>query len=137
VSDENPMCVCGSTLNEHFANDTCPGSGGARFFQQKREADPLVLDKRNLKYSDLHRVLMAAYERATTGKGAERHADNRSFLDQPMITIGRTVGVGFCTGQALKKIEESTRLDRLYSIPELLDAIVYLAGAVILLEEGD
>jgi hypothetical protein len=38
-------------------------------------------------YEDLERVLCAAYLQAAVGKGAERHADAKPFIEQPMQAI--------------------------------------------------
>lgn len=94
-------------------------------------------------YADLRRVLLDALADAAHGKGAERHAGGSgpnvpSFGDQPMMRIGRVCGVGFPLGQALKKIEEAILLlDRgapERAIAELRGAIVYSAGAILLVE---
>jgi hypothetical protein len=87
-------------------------------------------------YELLERVLVQAYAQASHGKGKERHADGRPFHEQPMQTIAQQVGVGFITGQAMKKLGESTKMDRDAAIRELLGAIVYSAGAVIFLERN-
>lgn len=87
-------------------------------------------------YTPLLEALHGAYAQAAEGKGRERHADGRDFLDQPLCRIARHHGVGFATGQAAKKIEEQAgfaEVDR--RIAELQGAIVYLAGAILVLEE--
>ena len=89
-------------------------------------------------YKSLKEVLHLAYLQASEGKGKERHAkDGQAFEDQPICTIARKVGIGFCLGQALKKIEESTRLSEYpgREIGELLGAINYIAGAIIVINE--
>lgn len=93
-------------------------------------------------YEPLKRVLDAAYAQAAGGKGKERHAsEGRPFMEQPIMTITRDVGLGFLTGQAIKKAIESRRLYNLKggqaARAELLGAIVYLAAAVLRLEELD
>jgi hypothetical protein len=70
------------------------------------------------------------------GKGAERHADGKPFDCQPMMEIGRMVGIGFTLGQAMKKAQEASRMDNDAAKRELLGAINYLAGAYLLLEEN-
>ena len=85
-------------------------------------------------YERLDDVLTRAYDQAARGKGAERHANGKPFHEQPMQTIAQQVGVGFITGQAMKKLGESAALPRDRAIRELLGAIVYAAGAVIFLE---
>ena len=89
-------------------------------------------------YERLADVLERAFDQAATGKGAERHADDNPFHQQPMQTIGDRRGVGFILGQADKKSEEAQGMANRGQIDaavrELLGAIVYLAGAVIWLE---
>lgn len=86
-------------------------------------------------YESLALVLERAYNQAAHGKGAERHAGSRPFTDQPMQTISELLGSD--TGllyQAMKKIQESQRLDPDAAIRELLGAINYIAGAIIFKE---
>lgn len=93
--------------------------------------------KRFKGYSELENVLEMALTRAAEGKGKERHANNSPFEEQPIIKIQEVVGAGFALGQALKKIEESTRMPKEKKVPELLDAIVYLAGAICFMDKED
>lgn len=85
-------------------------------------------------YESLAGVLQRALDQAQNGKGAERHANSLPFDKQPMQTIAAAHGVGFLTGQACKKAEESHGLPPGRNIAELLGAINYLAGAVLFLE---
>lgn len=85
-------------------------------------------------YESLAGVLQRALDQAQTGKGAERHANSLPFDKQPMQTIAAQVGVGFLTGQAIKKTQEGQTLPAGRDVAELLGAINYLAGAVIFLE---
>lgn len=89
-------------------------------------------------YERLADVLERAFDQAATGKGAERHADDKPFHQQPMQTIGDRRGVGFILGQADKKSEEAQGMANRgqvdAAVRELLGAINYLAGAVIWLE---
>lgn len=89
------------------------------------------------KYDGLRRIFDLAYLQASMGKGAERHGQGLPFEDQPMMGIGRMVGVGFCLGQAIKKAQEASRMQPDAAKRELLGAINYLAGAYLLLEEKD
>ena len=89
----------------------------------------------NDNYHSLADVLARAYAQAAKGKGAVRHADGRPFTEQPMQTISELLGTheGLLY-QAMKKIQESNRLEKEPAIRELLGAINYLAGAIIFLE---
>lgn len=86
-------------------------------------------------YESLAEVLHRAYNQAASGKGAERHACSRPFTEQPMQSISALLGNE--TGllyQAMKKIQESQRMDQDAAIRELLGAINYIAGAIIFKE---
>lgn len=86
-------------------------------------------------YEALAEVLHRAYNQAALGKGAERHACSRPFTEQPMQAISDLLGSD--TGllyQAMKKIQESQRMDQDAAIRELLGAINYIAGAIIFKE---
>lgn len=85
-------------------------------------------------YELLANVLERAYDQAATGKGAERHARDLPFEEQPMQQLILLYGAGFALGQAAKKAKESMRLPAGRDVAELLGAINYLAGAVIALE---
>lgn len=86
-------------------------------------------------YESLANVLHRAYGQAAHGKGAERHAAARPFTEQPMQSISELLGsADGLLYQAMKKIQESKRLDKDAGVRELLGAINYLAGAIIYLE---
>lgn len=88
-------------------------------------------------YESLANVLQRAYDQAAQGKGAKRHANSLPFDKQPMQSLSTLLGDH--TGllyQAMKKIQESTRMDKDAAVRELLGAINYCAGAVIFLEAG-
>ena len=93
------------------------------------------------KYSELHRVLMMAYDQAANGKGKERHANDERFEDQPIMTIAKGHGMGYQTGQAAKKLQEAHKLLTIRgkdaAIREILGAINYAAAAILLLEQMD
>lgn len=72
--------------------------------------------------------LTAASLQATGGKGIDRHAGGRPWLEQPIIAIQEAVGGGFALGQAMKKIQEAERLPRDRALEELKGAVIYLAG---------
>lgn len=86
-------------------------------------------------YDALGAVLRRAFEQASSGKGAQRHASGgAAFDEQPMQWIANAVGPGFLLGQVMKKVHESQGLSRDAAVCELLGAINYLAGAIIHLE---
>lgn len=90
-------------------------------------------------YDELYQILIKAFEQSSQGKGKERHSNNLPWVDQPILTISRSVGPGFPTGQAIKKLIESigmlSRKEREAAKAEILGAIVYSAAAYRLLEE--
>lgn len=92
-------------------------------------------------YESLRSVLLRAYDQAARTKGAERHANNLPFHEQPMQTIAAAHGVGFLFGQAAKKAQEAQgmhgRGETNKAIHEMLGAINYLAGAIIFMEAGN
>ena len=89
-------------------------------------------------YESLRRALDDAYEQAAYGKGAERHACDRAFEDQPMQQISNLLqsndGMAY---QAIKKIQEAQRMDKAAARRELLGAIVYLAGAIVWMDRQE
>lgn len=86
-------------------------------------------------YESLANVLQRAYGQAAIGKGAERHACDRPFSEQPMQSISELLGTADgLLYQAMKKIQESKRLDKDAATRELLGAINYIAGAIIFSE---
>lgn len=96
-----------------------------------------MLDLNDPNYAALSDVLSRAYDQAALGKGAARHADGRPFTEQPMQTISELLGnhQGLLY-QAMKKIQESNRMDKDAAVRELLGAINYIAGAIIFLEQS-
>lgn len=90
-------------------------------------------------YEPLAAVLQQALDQAQAGKGRERHANGRPFDRQPIMEIGRMVGIGYPAGQAKKKTQEAVGMlnrdepDR--AVAELLGAINYLAAAIMLIRE--
>lgn len=91
-------------------------------------------------YEALGEALRAALEQSAAGKGRERHANERPFEHQPIMEIAREQGLGFPMGQARKKVGEAAGMLRrgepASARAELLGAIVYLAAAVLAIEEG-
>lgn len=90
-------------------------------------------------YAALRSVLDLAYEQSSSGKGKNRHANGKPFLQQPIMEIGRMVGIGYQLGQAMKKAQEAggmaSRGEISAAQAELLGAINYLAAAHIQLGE--
>lgn len=101
--------------------------------------DPLPPKLREPEYAKLEDVLHRAYNQAAKGKGKERHTNNvgQRFEDQPICSLQRLYGQGYAFGQVGKKMEESSRLPKEQAVAELLGGIVYLAAAVVVLEEKD
>ena len=92
------------------------------------------------KYQPLADVLRMALDQAQNGKGRDRHADDRPFLEQPILNIARMLdGVGGHAYQIAKKAQEATRMARRdqdgAAINEFLGVIVYASAAVILIRE--
>ncbi len=84
-------------------------------------------------YEQLEAVLRAAYDQASAGKGADRHANGLPFHEQRMQSISDLLdsdrGMAF---QVMKKIAEGLDLPTDDAVErELLGAIVYTAGIVI------
>lgn len=90
-------------------------------------------------YEPLYKTLQEAAFQASRGKGSERHAGGKAFIDQPIFTIAREHGLAFLTGQAAKKLGEAHTLLSIFgeerAIAELYGAIVYTAAAALLLKE--
>lgn len=87
-------------------------------------------------YEPIAAVLQQALDQAQYGKGKERHANNKPFIEQPMIIIREEVGRGFTLGQIIKKAEEVPNITTEEGqIQELLSIIVYAAGEVICIEK--
>lgn len=83
-------------------------------------------------YDGLQNVLSLALAQAAAGKGAERHARERAFEDQPIMMISEMLqtpdGLRY---QAIKKIQESQRMPTDRAVQELLGAINYIAATII------
>lgn len=90
-------------------------------------------------YEALAGILQEAHDQAASGKGKERHANARPFMQQPILEIGRMCGLGYPTGQAQKKTQEAVgmfnRGEHKRAEAELLGAINYLAAAILLIRE--
>lgn len=86
-------------------------------------------------YESLLTVLVEALNDAQYGKGKERHADNKPFIEQDICQLGREEGLGFPRGQARKKLKESRRLTGEHRIKEELGAINFICADIILYRE--
>jgi hypothetical protein len=88
-----------------------------------------------MSYASLQEVFDKAFLQASSGKGKDRHANNDSFVDQPIFWIEREFK-SFQLGQAVKKIHESQRLPTERAVAELYGAIVFIASHIIFLENN-
>lgn len=93
-----------------------------------------------LGFEDLRRVLDQAFEQSAKGKGQVRHGRGRPFTAQPIMTLGRLTGPAGPAYQVMKKVQEAlgmvARGESEAAKVELLGAIIYAAGAVLLIEEA-
>ena len=92
-------------------------------------------------YGALRGILDEAYNQSAKGKGLERHGNGKVWTEQPILAITRDTGIGFPTGQAIKKITEAVgmlgRGEGDAAARELLGAIVYTAAAVKFIREKE
>ena len=109
----------------------------------RRKLECLLSDNANAielnpNYDSLYKVLLAAYNQASNGKGKERHQlnDEEPFENQKICEIARRLSVDYNLGQAVKKIYESKRLTDGRDIAELYGAINYIAAAIIVKQEN-
>ena len=91
-------------------------------------------------YYTLAAVLHHALMQASHGKGAERHANGKSFENQPMLEISRMLGTpAGCLYQVMKKSQEAQGMlnngNPEAAKREILGAINYLAGAYMIIDE--
>ena len=86
-------------------------------------------------YQSLITVLNQAYLRAAQGKGKDRHANHKPFLEQPIITEGEHFYIIGNLQQIRKKCLEVLRLDQPAARNELLDVIVYAAASVLIIDK--
>jgi len=87
-------------------------------------------------YEALCDIFTQAIRRAAVGKGRERHSKPGLVFEEQMICSEiREEGHGAARFQAKKKITEAKRLPKEEAMLELLDAMVYLAADVIVLQE--
>jgi hypothetical protein len=108
-----------------------------------KEADPVETDPVEAdSYASLSRVLTAAKEQASTGKGKERHANDNNYEDQLICVVGRLLRGHPYGSHAYQVIKKTIEAGRLYYIhgpdaayQEVLGAINYAAAMNILISE--
>lgn len=117
------------------------GDGG---FVLAKSADPSKASPGALQAAPSHkglaRVLTLALDQAQSGKGRERHSDDKPFNDQPIMNIARTLNsMDGHAYQIMKKAQEATRMAKRGqhgpASTELLGVIVYAAAAVLFIDE--
>lgn len=91
-------------------------------------------------YGSLAGILQAAHDQAARGKGHDRHADDKPFLNQPIMEIARMLGdTGGHAYQIMKKAQEANRMVRRAqydaAVQEYLGVINYAAAAILLIRE--
>lgn len=89
-------------------------------------------------YVPLYSILIRALAQAQSGKGSERHGQGLPFEEQPIVVIPRLqnsdIGLMY---QAIKKLQESQRMDTGAAVKERLGAINYIAASIMWLEERE
>jgi len=106
----------------------------------KKKMSKLVHMSKYPGYEEVEEVLDQALKQTAEGKGKERHGRNSlPFIEQPIMEIQRRCGPGFTLGQASKKIDEAygmfLKQAYMQAIRELLGAIIYIAAAVVFINE--
>ena len=132
------LYICRSCTNgDHCRENMLSCSNGAGYSPKTANSSTSLGFNAATGYKSISSVLQAALDQAQHGKGKERHANGKPFEQQPIMEIGRMVGVGYMTGQAMKKTQESMRLPSIeQKEKELLGAINYLAAAILLEREN-
>lgn len=101
-------------------------------------SEPVTVTEIKEGYEPLHKVLMDALNQAQSGKGSERHGQGLPFEQQPIIAIPKLqdsdIGLMY---QAIKKLQESQRMDKDAAIKERLGAINYIAASILFIERGE
>ena len=88
-------------------------------------------------YQSLVGTLQLAFDRASTGKGYERHAEDKPFEEQDIVSELEVFGIAPALFQIRKKAKETIRLKKQSAKNELLDIIVYAAAAHLYLERKE
>lgn len=90
-------------------------------------------------YEPLAELMQESLDQAQSGKGKERHANERPFVNQTLMNNTRAVGTGYPCGQAMKKAEELhgmvERGEYAQAIEECYGAAVYLLAAAMWIQE--
>ncbi|QND53448.1 hypothetical protein HB779_17305 [Phyllobacterium sp. 628] len=107
-------------------------------FHEITKAQPAVIS--SPMYGSLAGILQAAHDQAATGKGHGRHADEKPFLEQPIMEIARMLGdTGGHSYQIMKKAQEANRMVKRKqhdaAVREFLGVINYAAAAILLIRE--
>ncbi len=89
---------------------------------------------KNKDYQELERVLDLVLERASGGKGLERHANQKPFHEQEIVREGEHLGISGHLYQIRKKALETRRIPIEDAKNELLDIAVYACAAYLILE---
>lgn len=90
-------------------------------------------------YEPLFSELIEALKQSQDGKGKERHANDKPFMDQPIMDLSRMCGPGGPAQQVMKKTQEALGMckrgepDR--AINELRGAIIYAAATILTIKE--
>jgi len=94
----------------------------------------LGVDPHGPNFTPLFGAVIGCLEQVVRGKGRERHARGRDFIDQPIMVLprllGGDVGLGGLIFQALKKTEEAVGLPHDRRLAELRGAVIYLLAAI-------
>ena len=89
-------------------------------------------------YEDISIIRQLALDQAQHGKGKERHAQDLPFDQQPIMQIPRLLSSDSgLLYQAIKKIQESSRMSTEAAIKERLGAINYIAASILYLQNKD
>lgn len=95
------------------------------------------LFKIDLGEMDFASVLDNVFKFTFLGKGNQRHGNDKTLWDQDWKKITDSVGEGFLSGQALKKIMELKNLDSTQAkLDEIKGAISYLVFLYLYTEKG-
>lgn len=100
-------------------------------------AELLQIDAASPDFWPLVEITLDTLRQVTAGKGRDRHARGRDYVDQPINVIPTLLGelgLGFLIGQAMRKAEESVTMSHDRKVAELRGAAVYLLTAILWLE---